>query len=132
MNLHEEIYRIKEIMENLDKNNPEFILEKIFFSKIFDNLRIVDKTVDGYIQFDWFNDEGKRVLTRNHWGRLWIDDCDIYENLISNPKKYLSLSGDEIVDYVCEYLNKKYVSEFEKQPLKDVSKELDCNEEEWW
>lgn len=127
MNLHEEIYRIKEIMENLDKNNPEFILEKIFFSKIFDNLRIVDKTVDGYIQFDWFNDEGKRVLTRNHWGMLWIDDCDIYENLISNPKKYLSLSGDEIVDYVCEYLNKKYVSEFEKQPLKDVSTELDCN-----
>lgn len=70
MNLHEEIYRIKEIMENLDKNNPESILEKIFFSKIFDNLRIVDKTVDGYIQFDWFNDEGKYVLTRNHWGEV--------------------------------------------------------------
>lgn len=131
MNLQEEIHRIKEMIENLNKNNLEFVLKKIFFNKIFDNFEMV-RTDDKLIQFNWINDKGQSVLSRNHWGMLWINNCDIYENLISNPKKYLSLSGDEIVDYVCEYLNKKYVSEFEKQPLKDVSTELDCNEEEWW
>lgn len=124
MKLQEQIVRINNIMGVISENKmSKFIYEE--FDNFFDNLNLVKTEPDLY-QFNWLNNDNKKVFERNNWGMLWIYDCDEFSNLhyLSNM---FSLSNEEFKKELVTYINDRYKSEFGNKPLQDISSE-DCDD----
>ena len=82
MNLQELIKKI--LREEYDSKKirlNNFILAR--FDEIFDKLKLKRTYYDVY-QYDWFYEDRDfvKVFERNDWGRFWIYDCELYEELL--------------------------------------------------
>ena len=96
------------------------------FDKIFDELELI-KTENDLYQYNWVNNDGKKVFERNNWGMFWIYGCDEYYYLKIAPKT-AGLSFFEFQEILINYLNNKYATEFgDKKPLKETGSEI-CDE----
>jgi hypothetical protein len=111
-----------------ESKTNEFIKSK--FDKVFNKLKL-ERTDDELCMYNWYyKGSDKKVFERNHWGRFWIYGCEEYKELLL-VKKLLSISYEEFEKILIYYLNKRYDSQFEEQPLKDIGNEncYDENEE---
>lgn len=99
------------------------------FDKIFNKLNVVNES--NMYQHHWFDEEGKSIFYRNHWGTLWVDNaCDIYNDLWVIPK-VLNVSYSDFRVMLIDYLNERYNQEFGlEQPLKQIGDDSNCNNEE--
>jgi hypothetical protein len=122
-NLDEQITKIQSIIGFINEDKKiDFIYN--FFDNIFDELKLI-KTMDDLYQYDWVDKNGDKVFERNHWGMLWIYNCDLYRNLKMMLRLLLN-SNNEFLKELLNYLNNKYFKEFgEKKPLKDVDEDCD-------
>ena len=92
------------------------------YDKVFDKLTF-DFTYDVYTkQMNWYNKKGKKVFERNHWGRFWVYDCDLYSELSTVPK-LMTFSFEKFQKSLIDYLNKRYETLFSDRPLKDIGNE---------
>jgi hypothetical protein len=126
MNLTQTIRRI--LKEESDSRYK--LLTKVF-DNVFDNLEI-EKTEPNHIQLNWYDSKtGKKLFERNHWGRFWIYDCDVYNQLRINVIGYLGFPVDEFENILINYLNTKYTSKFGDRELKDVGNE-NCDPDDFF
>ena len=128
--LTEQIKRIlREEYDSKKTRLNNFIFAR--FDEVFDKLKL-ERTDNDVYQYDWFYEDRDfvKVFERNHWGRFWIYGCEEYKELLL-VKKLLSISYQEFEKILINYLNKRYDSQFEEQPLKDIGNEncYDENEE---
>jgi hypothetical protein len=125
MNLQEQINRIQSMMGVINENKLTDFFHKRF-DKIFDELELI-KTENDLYQYNWVNNDGKKVFERNNWGMFWIYGCDEYYYLKIAPKT-AGLSFFEFQEILINYLNNKYATEFgDKKPLKETGSEI-CDE----
>ena len=121
MNLQEQISRIQEMMGVISEGKTrDFIFER--FDNVFDKLKLI-KTEEDIHQYNWINENGKKVFERNHWGTFWIYGCKEYDYMTTAPKA-MEMTEDEFNVLLCMYVNKRYKEEFgEKKPVRVVGNE---------
>lgn len=123
--LSEQSNRIKSMMGVINENKLTNFFHKRF-DKIFDGLELI-KTENNLHQYNWVNNDGKKVFERNNWGRFWIYGCDEYYHLKIAPKS-AGLSFIEFQEILINYLNNKYSTQFgDEKPLKEIGNET-CDE----
>ena len=121
MNLQENINRIKTIMEIDDTSKVTSILYPLF-DKMFD---IYDTTKDEDEYVRWYDknltDRGDDNISlhKNWWGRLYVEDCNIYNELM-DYKTFLSLTKDDFTNILQKYLNNRYKEIFLDRPIKNI------------
>jgi len=121
MNLQEQISKMKSMMGVINEDKKtDFIYKN--FDKVFDKLKLI-KTMDDVYQYNWLDKNGDKVFERNHWGMLWIYNCDEYDYLKTIPKM-LDYSDEQFEKELLYYLNNRYSKEFgDKRPLRLISSE---------
>jgi hypothetical protein len=98
------------------------------FDRVFDKLNLEVEDDRGTIYGRWYNEKNEEVFHRNHWGKLWINDCETYREL----RSYSRLFGLDLEGFnksLVEYLNDKYLEQFFLRPIKTVGDENNCLEE---
>lgn len=122
---NESTNKIHEMVGVISENNIlNFFHNK--FNKIFDKLELI-KTEDNLHQYNWIDNDGKKVFERNHWGMFWIYGCDEYYRLKNIPKM-AGLSFLEFENILIEYLNNRYNVQFgDEKPLQNIATEV-CDE----
>jgi hypothetical protein len=97
-----------------------------YFKKVFDGLTIIStygSDSDHPYQMDWVDGNGHKMFERNTWGKFWVYDCEMYDQL-KYGAKIMSLSYEEFQELLIDYLNERYFNEFgSKQPLKEIGNE---------
>ena len=118
MNLQEQISRIQEMMGVISESRKrDFIFKR--FDNVFDKLTLV-KTEEDIHQYNWIDENGKKVFERNDWGTFWIYGCEEYDYLITVPK-IMEMIEDEFNVLLCMYVNLRY--NFGKKPVLIVGNE---------
>ena len=136
MNLQEQISRIQSMMGVINENESTDFFYKNFdklidffyknFDKVFDELNLIN-TENHLHQYNWIDNNGKKVFQRNHWGMFWIYGCDKYYDLKIFPKM-TGLSFIHFQKILIDYLNNKYKTQFgDEKPLKQIGNE-NCEE----
>jgi hypothetical protein len=125
--LTEQIKRIlREEYDSKKTRLSNFIFAR--FDEVFDKLKL-ERTDDDVYQYNWYyKEDGKKVFERNHWGRFWIYDCTLYEELLIIPRS-IGMSFEEFQSILISYLNNRYESEFNHKPLKDIGNENCVNDD---
>ena len=120
MNLQEQINRIQSMIFINESNAISFLNNS--YDKVFDKLT-PDFTYDvNTKQMEWYNEKGKKVFERNHWGMFWIYNCDLYSELSTVPK-LMTFSFKDFEKSLIDYLNKRYETLFSDRPLKEIGNE---------
>lgn len=94
------------------------------FDKVFDKLKVNDS---GEMYFKWIDSDNNEIFHRNHWGMLWVIDCDTYNNLRFYSQLF-SMDIDEFNDYLIQYVNNRYKELFGDNLIKSVGDEHGCND----
>lgn len=122
----EKSYVYSEKIKNiLQESRKEYFL-KSRFDKLFNSLTI-EKTDPDLVMYNWTDVNNKLVFQRNHWGTLWVYDCDIFDD-IELFGKLLDIDLHDNLMMLVSYLNRRYKEEFEDRPLRSISYEEDCDD----
>lgn len=123
MNLQENIKKV--LVEETHVKIKSYIKE--YFDEVFDKLNLIP--IDEELLMDWVNADGKKMFQRNWWGKLWVENCEIYRDL-KNFTLLFSMNQEEFETNLLEYLNTKYEKEFKDRPLKEIGDEYSCLEDD--
>ena len=131
-----------QLVEQLFKNNEEYldfkseydkvenVVNKIF-DRVFDNLT-PQEGEKGYVR--WLLPNVPEVVddiddytafSKNHWGRLWVYDCENFDKLIL-LRRFLQISSGTFDKFLVTYLNKKFSDVLGDRPIQDVGRHY-CN-----
>ena len=94
----------------------------ILHSFFDDKLSSVTTTTEDGGDYIFFNLNDKLIFGKNYWGMLWIEDCDIYSNLLSYSR-LLSIPKEEMKFKLIDYLNKKYSDVIGERPIRKIDEE---------
>ena len=92
------------------------------YDDVFDKLTLKYIYEEDLKQMNWYDEKGKKVFERNHWGMFWVYDCELYRKLKFIPK-LMSLSINDFQESLISYLNKRYKVKFSDRPLKGLGNE---------
>jgi hypothetical protein len=108
------------LRENIKLNLKNELKRKFIFNefeKLFSEFDMLKTDNDG-VFYKWEKD-GEQYLERNNFGTLWVDNESFGDEL-----KYFSLLFDlpfhRIKTYLLEFMNEKYINDFEGRDLKSV------------
>jgi hypothetical protein len=107
------------------------MIKRLFnlYDDIFKKLKLEIYTDEsGTIYGKWFDKNEKLIFSRNHFGTLWVDDCDSYTTLWIYSKA-LSLNKEEFELSLIDYLNLKYQNQSKNRPIKSIGDENHCLED---
>ena len=100
------------------------------FDKVFDN-QVISVNPDNYIA--WHRNEvpvkhlGNPSFHKNDWGMLWVEDCELWEELMSYSKP-LNMDHETMGNYLISYLNDRYKDKFvDTNPIKKTNTDY-CGE----
>ena len=109
----------------------ETMIKRLFnlYDDIFDKLKLEIYTDEsGTIYGKWFDKNEKLIFSRNHFGTLWVDNCDLYTTLWIYSKS-VSLNKEEFELSLIDYLNQKYQKQSKNRPIKSIGDEYHCLED---
>ena len=109
----------------------ETMIKRLFnlYDDIFDKLKLEIYTDElGTIYGKWFDKNEKLIFSRNHFGTLWVDNCDSYTTLWIYSKS-VSLNKEEFELSLIDYLNQKYQKQSKNRPIKSIGDENHCLED---
>ena len=95
--------------------------------KTFNNFKLKLTYEDSFLSYgEWIGKNKKRFFTRNNWGTVWVNDCDIYLKLIESSKS-LGIDSDTFESLFVNYLNVKYGDKFKNDnPVNSIDDDGMC------
>jgi hypothetical protein len=95
--------------------------------KTFNNFKLKLTYEDSFLSYgEWIGKNKKRIFTRNNWGTVWVNDCDVYLKLIESSTS-LGLDSDTFELLFVNYLNEKYGDKFKNDnPVNSIDDDGMC------
>ena len=95
--------------------------------KTFNNFKLKLTYEDSFLSYgEWIGKNKKRFFTRNNWGTVWVNDCDVYLKLIESSTS-LGLDSDTFELLFVNYLNEKYGDKFKNDnPVNSIDDDGMC------
>jgi hypothetical protein len=102
---------------------------KYDFDLIFNKLKLKLKYENSVLYYgEWINQNKELIFSRNNWGTVWVNDCDIYLKLIESSKS-LGLDSDTFESLLVNYLNEKSGDKFKNDnPIKSIDDDGMCSD----
>ena len=97
--------------------------------KTFNNFKLKLTYEDSFLSYgEWIGKNKKRFFTRNNWGTVWVNDCDVYLKLIESSTS-LGLDSDTFELLFVNYLNEKYGDKFKNDnPVNSIDDDGMCSD----
>lgn len=97
--------------------------------KTFNNFKLKLTYEDSFLSYgEWIGKNKKRIFTRNNWGTVWVNDCDVYLKLIETSMS-LGLDLDTFELLFVNYLNEKYGDKFKNDnPVNSIDDDGMCSD----
>jgi len=110
---------------NDDSIGLKFFKDEI--DKTFNNFKLKLTYEDSFLSYgEWIGKNKKRIFTRNNWGTVWVNDCDVYLKLIETSMS-LGLDLDTFELLFVNYLNEKYGDKFKNDnPVNSIDDDGMC------
>jgi hypothetical protein len=110
---------------NNDSIGLKFFKDEL--DKTFNNFKLKLTYEDSFLSYgQWIDKNKKKIFTRNNWGTVWVNDCDVYLKLIETSMS-LGLDLDTFELLFVNYLNEKYGDKFKNDnPVKSIDDDGMC------
>ena len=110
---------------NDDSIGLKFFKDEI--DKTFNNFKLKLTYEDSFLSYgEWIGKNKKRIFTRNNWGTVRVNDCDVYLKLIETSMS-LGLDLDTFELLFVNYLNEKYGDKFKNDnPVNSIDDDGMC------
>jgi hypothetical protein len=110
---------------NNDSIGLKFFKDEL--DKTFNNFKLKLTYEDSFLSYgQWIDKNKKKIFTRNNWGTVWVNDCDVYLKLIETSMS-LGLDLDTFELLFVNYINEKYGDKFKNDnPVNSIDDDGMC------